>query len=309
MKSKYCLLTNDVETTSILNHRLCDKTGEIVLNEGMPALLELYEKYQIKTTFFFTGYIAEKYPDIVKMIVPYGHEVASHGYSHRANQAFDILPLKKQIEHLKKSKRILEDISGQEVISFRAPSARVNKDTAIALKDTGFKIDSSVASQRFDMFLSFGSLKKLNWLLAPRLPYYTDPANLWKSGNGTIFEIPISAFLFPYIGTTMRILPNLTKLTRQILHFETKLNSKPIVFVTHPNEYIEEKLDVNNIERRSTNFISYLLGDVVRHKLKIRNLGKKALPIYQNEIKFFNKKCYNFITCKEYYNNFNKLKS
>ncbi len=53
----------------LLNHCLSDKTGEKVLKEGMPLLLELYSKYQIKATFFFTGYIAQKFPEIVKMII------------------------------------------------------------------------------------------------------------------------------------------------------------------------------------------------------------------------------------------------
>ena len=104
LKMKYCLLTNDVETTSILNNRLSDNTGEIVLKEGMPLLLDLYAKYGIKTTFFFTGYIAEKFHEIVKMILPFGHEVASHGYSHEVNQTFDILSFHQQKEHLLKSK-------------------------------------------------------------------------------------------------------------------------------------------------------------------------------------------------------------
>ena len=51
--NKYCLLTNDVETTSIWFNKLRDKTGIKVFKEGMPALLDLYEKYNIKSTFFF----------------------------------------------------------------------------------------------------------------------------------------------------------------------------------------------------------------------------------------------------------------
>lgn len=52
MSKSYCLLTNDVETTSVWNHCLSDKTGEKVLKEGMPILLELYEKSNVKATFF-----------------------------------------------------------------------------------------------------------------------------------------------------------------------------------------------------------------------------------------------------------------
>ena len=238
MGDKYCLLTNDVETTSIMNNCLSDETGKLVLREGMPLLLDLYEEFNIKTTFFFTAHIAKKFPEIVKMVIPYGHEVASHGYTHEPDRAFDILSLDEQIDNLTRSKKILEDISGQEVISFRAPAARVNKHTPVALRETGFKIDSSVASQRFDMFLSLGSLKKLNWLIAPRKPYFTNAGNLWKKGEGDIFEIPISALLMPYIGTTLRLFPHISHQLGKILSFEASKVQKPIVFLTHPNEFI-----------------------------------------------------------------------
>jgi len=303
MGDKYCLLTNDVETTSIVNHCLSDETGRLVLKEGMPLLLDLYAAYGVKTTFFFTAHIAHLYPEIVKMVIPYGHEVASHGYSHEADQAFDLLTLEQQVDHLKRSKAILEDISGEEVMSFRAPAARVNKHTPVALQETGFKIDSSVASQRFDMFLSLGSVRKLNWLVAPRKPYFTDANNLWKKGEGGIFEIPISALLMPYIGTTLRLFPNISHQLGKILSFEASKGQKPIVFLTHPNEFVEEVPKSKKTTRRSKNYVSYLFSDVIRHHLKLKNLGKKALPLYRKEIISFQDKGFSFVTCKEYYQN------
>ena len=182
-KEKIFFFTNDVETTSLKNHCLSDKAGEKVLKEGMPALLELYKKYNIKSTFFFTGYIAQKFPDVVKMILPYGHEVGCHGLTHDSEKAFDVLNKDEQIDHLKRAKEILEKISGVEVISFRAPALRVNQYTPQALIENGFRIDSSVAPQRGDFLLSFGSAKKLNWLFAPRNPYFTRDNNLAKKGN------------------------------------------------------------------------------------------------------------------------------
>lgn len=306
MKSnqKFFLITNDVETTSILNHKLSDKTGEYVLKQGMPHLLELYAKYNVKATFFFTGYIATLYPEVVKMVQPYGHEIGSHGLTHRADQAFDILPLEKQIDHLRQSKAILEDISGEEVISFRAPAARVNYNISIALEEAGYKIDSSVSSQRLDMFFSFGSFKKLNWIIAPRKPYFTEKENVFKKGNSSILEIPISAFGFPYIGTFMRIFPRLNRLTRNILYFETKINNRPFVFLTHPNEFIDEEIESAMIERRASNFVSYYLRNVLKHKLKVKNLGSKALPLLEKELSFFKNCNFSFTTCKDYYDIF-----
>ena len=301
--NKLCLITNDVETTSILNHKLRDKTGEYVLNQGMPRLLDLYDKYGVKATFFYTGHIAKLYPQVMKMAYERGHEVGSHGLTHEVNQAFDVLSPDEQLSHLKQSKQILEDIIGDEVVSFRAPAARVDKGFPKILQEAGFKIDSSVSSQRLDMMFSFGALKKLHWLTAPRKAYFAKDDNIFRKGKSTVLEVPISAMGFPYIGTFMRIAPCLNRFTRRLLYLETLCNGRQFVFLTHPNEYIDEDREDGAIERRASNYISYLLGDVIRHKLKVKNLGEKALPIYEKELAFFKNKSFDFITCKELYQN------
>lgn len=299
---RICLITNDVETTSILNHKLRDKTGEYVLKQGVPRLFDLYDKYGVKATFFYTGHIAKLYPDVVKMAYDRGHEVGSHGLTHEVNQAFDVLSPEEQLSHLKQSKQILEDIIGEEVVSFRAPAARVDKGFPEILHEAGFKVDSSVSSQRLDMMFSFGALKKLHWLTAPRKAYFAQTDNIFKKGDSDVLEVPISAFGFPYIGTFMRIAPALNRFTRQILFWETLCNGRQFVLLTHPNEFIDEDQETTEIERRGSNYISYLLGDVIRHKLKVKNLGEKALPIYDRELAFFKDKGFEFVTCKELYN-------
>lgn len=301
-KDKFCLITNDVETTSILNHKLRDKTGAYVLEQGMPRLLDLYDKYGVKATFFYTGHIAKLYPQVVKMAHERGHEIGSHGLSHEVNQAFDILTPEEQLRHLKTSKQILEDIIGDEVISFRAPAARVDEKFPNILKEAGFKIDSSVASQRMDMFFSFGSLKKLHWLTAPRHAYFTNEDNIFKRGDSEIFEIPISALGFPYIGTFMRIAPTINRMNRRLLYWETCCTGRQFVFLTHPNEFIDEDCEGGEIQRRASNYFAYLMGDVLRHKLKVKNLGAQALPIYEKELEFFKKEAFQFLTCKDLYN-------
>lgn len=307
--NRFCLLTNDVETTSIWLNTLRDKTGEKVLLEGMPVLLELYAKYGIKSTFFFTGYIARLFPAIVKMVLRDGHEVASHGKSHLKENGFDVMPFERQKRHLIETKRLLEDISGQEVISFRAPALRVNDDTAIALIEAGYKIDSSVASQRFDFFLSFGGIKKLNWFFAPRMPYLTSPNSLFKKGSGPLVEVPLTALFFPYVGTTMRIFPWLTAIQRRAIHFETAyLNQKPVVFDIHPNEFIDESDEPRVIHNRSNSKLAYFIQDYLRAQLKVKNLGSKAVPLYEKEIQFYASRNYNFTTIQDYckQNNFIK---
>lgn len=301
MFTKTCLLTNDVETTSILNHKLSDSTAEYLLNQGMPRLLDLYETFNIKTTFFFTGYIARLKPGLIKMASAHGHEIGSHGLSHEVEFAFDILSETTQVEHLTESKKILEDICGKRVVSFRAPAARVNNNLPIALQEAGYKVDSSVSSQRLDMFLSFGSMKKLNWLITPRCPYFAAPDNIFKKGDSGILEIPISALIFPYIGTFMRLAPGINRMLRRVLYLETLLTGRHFNFLTHPNEFIDESPESGRIERRGSSYLAYLLGDIIRHKLKIKNLGQKALPLLEKELAFFQNNKFEFKTCNQIY--------
>ena len=303
MSNMYCLLTNDVETTSIWHNSLRDETGLRVFKEGMPLLLDIYKQYNIKSTFFFTGYIAKLYPEIVKMVIPYGHEVGSHGMSHKKKDGFDLMNIKKQILHLKESKNILEDISGQQVISFRAPALRVSKNTVLALEEAEYKFDSSVASQRFDMFMSFGGMKKLNWITAPRKPYRASKNNIFKSGQSSIIEIPLSATFLPYLGTTMRIFPFVTSIQRKFLDFECNLTKKPIVFDIHPNEFIDESSETRQFKKRSNNPFSSFLQDTLRSKLKIKNLGPKCRNLYEKEIKYFKNSNYKFTTIGKYATN------
>ena len=281
-------------------HTLRDETGLKVLNEGMPLLLDIYKKYNIKSTFFFTAYIAKLLPDVVKMIIKDDHEIASHGKSHLPENGFDLMTFEKQKDHLEYSKKLLEDICGKEVISFRAPALRTNNDTARALIETGYRIDSSIASQRFDFFLSFGSKNKFKWFTAPRLPYRVDPDNLFKKGDSHLVEVPLSALFFPYVGTTMRIFPTLTAFQRRMINLEVKLNNKPVVFDIHPNEFIDESDEARTIQKRSKFLISYFLKDFLRSKLKIKNLGIKATYLYKNEIEFYKNRDYNFLTIKDY---------
>jgi len=297
---KYSLWTNDVETTSIWFNQLRKETGKKVLDEGLPKLLDLYDTFSIKSTFFITGYIARLFPKIVKLISERGHEIASHGMYHTNEYSFDIMPIDKQVFHLLESKKILEDISGEKVISFRAPALRVCPITATALIESGFLIDSSVASQRFDFFLSFGSITKFNWISSPRLPYHTSNNNIFKRGDSNLVEIPLSAFIFPYVGTFMRISPFLNNIIRYLLSRETIITGKPIVFDIHPNEFIDESNEPRVINRRSKSFLSYLLTDLFRSKLKVRNLGYQALNLYEDQLIHFQKLEFISMTLKDY---------
>ncbi|RZD44143.1 MAG: polysaccharide deacetylase, partial [Thaumarchaeota archaeon] len=106
-------------------------------------ILGLFEKNNTKATFFTLGYIAEKFPDLIKEIDSRGHEIASHSYAH-----LDIRKVTKEKfeEDLKKSVEILEKITGKKILGFRAPYFSIDKKSfwAMEILSKYFKYDSSI---------------------------------------------------------------------------------------------------------------------------------------------------------------------
>lgn len=294
----YFLMTVDVEEHSLALNRLDDNTAKEVYKVGLPRLLDLLSKHDVLSTFYFTGTFAEKIPEAVQLVMDYGHEIGCHGYSHEVNRAFDVLSLEEQISELEKAKSAIEPIAGK-ITSFRAPAARINKFTVKALEETGFKTDSSVASQRFDGPMTFGAKNKLNWLFAPRNPYYLNYESPFIKGNSSILEIPISAYLFAFNGTNMRIAPKVNKFIGKILANETKKNGKPIVFVFHPVEVIEINGKVE-LTRRSKSYFGYLFGDIIRHQLKLKNLGENALKLVDEILKDMKQRGMEFLSINKF---------
>jgi polysaccharide deacetylase family protein (PEP-CTERM system associated) len=97
----------------------------------------------IKATFFILGWIAERMPRLVREIHAMGHEVASHGYNHELTGNLGPKDLKKDIEH---SKNLLEDIIGNPVYGYRAPSFSISADMLKIVEDCGYLYDSSFNS-------------------------------------------------------------------------------------------------------------------------------------------------------------------
>lgn len=222
---KVVCITNDVEATSIFGEAYREDIAQNVAEVALPALLALYRKYNVKATFFCLASYIQKYPQIIEMIQADGHEVACHGFTHESNEAFDMLSYEEQLGCLKHSKEILDALAHEEVVSFRAPALRVNEYTPKALKDAGFRIDSSVAPQRLDAFMSLGSKRKLQWIGAPRTIYETANNNLARKGDSNITEVPVSAFGLPYISTLMRVSPFLNRLARMSVAVEANHHS------------------------------------------------------------------------------------
>ena len=251
-------------------------------------MLPFLQELNIKATFFCTALFSQKSPKTIEMIANNNHEIACHGYDHC--DYYDSMSLSKQIEWLKKSKSIIENIAQQQIVSFRGPALRINSDTVKALEATGFKFDSSISSQRFDGPFTSSAGKKLKLLTAHRTPYFMSYNSPFKKGKSSILEIPISAFLWSFTGTHLRLCPFITKLLQRFLMFENKFNNKPLVFLTHPQEFLEFKKGKNL--KQENIFSGYL-----RHFLKMKNLGNKAVVLLKS-ILSSNNMTYNFKTIK-----------
>ena len=292
------LMTNDVESFSIPLNKPDTVTAKEIYEVGLPRLLDLYARHDIKCTFYFTGTICELVPDSVDLVKAYGHEIGCHSYSHAQDKALDVLSYEEQLNEIKKAKNLIESIAGR-IESFRAPALRLNEDTVKALEETGFTSDSSICPQRFDGPFTFGSKRKLKWLFAPRKPYFLSYESITRKGTSKILEIPISALLFSFSGTVMRRSPLITKMLQKYLFIEAKRNDKPVVFLFHPNECLDFEGDAVPT-RRSANFFEHLFADVIRQKLKLKNLGMNSLKLLDGILASASEYGFEFVSASEY---------
>jgi polysaccharide deacetylase family protein (PEP-CTERM system associated) len=115
-------------------------------------VMDIFADGGIKATFFTLGWVAERFPGLVKRMVEDGHEVASHGYSHV--RATTQTPDEFRADILK-TKKILEDIAGTEVIGYRAASYSISKENLWALDilaETGHLYSSSIYPVKHDLY-------------------------------------------------------------------------------------------------------------------------------------------------------------
>ncbi len=155
------------------------------------VILDLFKKYDVKSTFFVLGYIAEKFPDLIKEIIEQEHEIASHGYAH-----IDIRKVSEESfeSDLKKSINILERITGKNVIGFRAPFFSIDKNSFWAFKILNKYViyDSSIFPIRS---LLYGVPN------APRRIYRPSLDNpLIEDQAGNLIEIPLATHRIPLFG-------------------------------------------------------------------------------------------------------------
>ena len=159
--------------------------------ETTNLLLELFRKYNVKATFFTVGYIAEKFPELIKKIILVGHEVASHSYAH-----LDIRKIsKEEFENdFLKSLSVIEKISGEKVLGFRAPFFSIDKSRiwAFEILRKNLKYDSSIFPVRTPLY----GIPE-----APTAIYHPSKSNFLKHDEYEEFlELPPAIYHFPIIG-------------------------------------------------------------------------------------------------------------
>ena len=199
------------------------------LPESVEPILELLDKYQTRATFAVLGIVAERYPDLVRAIFDKGHEIASHGYSHKM---LDDLTPEEFEQEIIDSVRLLSSITGERPIGFRAPSFSLNNSTRWALpilEKHGFKYDASVFPIRTHLY---GVPK------APLHPYRPSADDITKeSHDHGIVEFPNTVLkIGPGIpvagGFYLRVLPT------RFLDFAIRRIEKrrPVMIYIHPWE-------------------------------------------------------------------------
>lgn len=110
------------------------------MEEGIPKLLDLFEKYNVKATFFVVGETAKKYNETVLNIAERGHEIGMHGLEH---EKFNELNNSEKERRIKEASQILENITGMKAVSFRAPYHSTDKETQQILEANGYLVDGS----------------------------------------------------------------------------------------------------------------------------------------------------------------------
>mgnify|MGYP000063216078 CR=1 FL=1 len=226
--------------------------------EPTSRILQLLEKTGNKATFFVLGCVAERYPDLVKKIHQQGHEIASHGYKHRL--VYKLTP-EEFADDLKKSVKILKQLTNDNVVGYRAPYWSICLKMEWVWKilaQHGIEYDSSVYP--FKTYL-YGDNQ------APRFKY-----ELSWNNTGNITEIPPTVLNFgnkrlPFAGGFyFRLLPY--RIIKWAINRTNKIDGSPVVFYLHPYE-IDPKKEKNS-KGFKNNFILHV--NVKKAEKKLANL-------------------------------------
>jgi polysaccharide deacetylase family protein (PEP-CTERM system associated) len=194
------------------------------VQDVLPKMLDIFEQNKITATFFFLGWIAEKYPALVKETLRRGHEIATHGYAHKL--IYNQTPSEFERD-IYKAKSIIENITGKCIIGYRAPGFSITPDTKWAfniLAKHGIKYDSSIyPGKRF-----YGHYDKFN----------KEPV-LVQTDSDEIIEFPQSVVDFGIFklscfgGGYFRLFP------KSFFFMMTRIlerTDRPLIFYIHPRD-------------------------------------------------------------------------
>jgi polysaccharide deacetylase family protein (PEP-CTERM system associated) len=199
-----------------------DRESRVLRNTDV--LLECFDRAGVNATFFVLGWIAERFPQLVREIATSGHEVASHGFHH---QLIYMLTPDQFREDVRRAKSTIEDAAGCEVRGYRAPSFSIVRSSLWALDvliEEGYRYDASIFPIRHDRY---------GIADAPR------DTHVIERPSGTIVEIPASTVRLGHVnlpiagGGYFRLLPY--EWTRWAMA-RVNAHGDPVTFYIHPWE-------------------------------------------------------------------------
>jgi polysaccharide deacetylase family protein (PEP-CTERM system associated) len=220
------------------------------VERNVDLIIAMLEQHGAKATFFSLGWIAERYPALMRRIVGAGHELASHGYGHARATELDRSAF---LADVTRAKALLEDIGGRAVHGYRAPSFSIGpaNDWAFdCLVEAGYRYSSSIYPVRHD---HYGVPD------APRFPYRTREALLE-------FPITTARVLDRNVpaggGGYFRLLPY--PVCRWFIRQVNASDQRPAIFYFHPWEIDPEQPRIAGVDAR-TRFRHYVnLGRMER---------------------------------------------
>ena len=230
-------------------------TRECRIERNVGRILDMLLERETKATFFTLGWIAERYPSLIRRIVAEGHELASHGYGHE--RASDLTE-STFYEDIRVAKQILEDMCGVEVKGYRAPSFSIGVGNLWAfdsLVRAGYQYSSSVYPIQHDHYGMPDS---------PRFAYQVRPG---------LLEIPITTLrvldrnLPSSGGGYFRLLPY--AMSRWMLNRVNSGDQQPGIFYFHPWEIDVDQPRIDGVDSK-TRFRHYV--NISRMEGKIKQL-------------------------------------
>ncbi len=194
------------------------------------TLLDLFDEAGVRTTCFVLGWVAERQPELVKKIVSRGHEVGSHGWSHELIYRQTEEQFRQELE---RSRKLLQDLSGQPVEGHRAASFSIDQRNLWALDviaETGFSYDSSLFPVHHDRYGLPNAPREIHQLRTPRGHRLTEfPPTTWRVGGQ---NLPIGG------GGYLRLYPS--ALTHYVVRRLEK-QQMPVMVYVHPWEVDPEQ--------------------------------------------------------------------